>query len=303
MSVGNLEQDGADILRLRFVGKEEDGAELRELRAAHVAEVLQGLVGLTSEFEKAGAFGSGPPGEVLVRPAQEGSFIIEVLRTIQENPDLVATGAGAAGVPSIGSIVWWATKSVRADVKDFEYLENGNVKVEWQDESADEVPREVWVELNKRKRRRKRYLRQILAPLSDDRVSALKVSDEDDSIAEAGDAPEQFTLERLDYHLTRPEDEIEEKSRVFKTEAQMSAIDFDSPDRWRVKTKDANRLATMEDAGFLLQVDRGLALHKDDIFNLRIREDAETKNGRTRRAWTVLEVTGHRRRSQDDNGA
>lgn len=55
----------------------------------------------------------------------------------------------------------------------------------------------------------------------------------------------------------------------------------------------------MQDADFLLRVDRGLAIHKDDIFTLTIREDATLKNGRTRRTWTVLQVKGQRRRSGD----
>ncbi|GFG83338.1 hypothetical protein [Mycolicibacter algericus] len=42
-----------DSLTLRFTGENGDGADLHELRAAHVADVLLGLVGLTSDFDKA----------------------------------------------------------------------------------------------------------------------------------------------------------------------------------------------------------------------------------------------------------
>lgn len=41
---------------------------------------------------------------------------------------------------------------MRADVKNLEYLENGNVKVVWQDETAEEIPRMAWDELGKRDR-------------------------------------------------------------------------------------------------------------------------------------------------------
>lgn len=76
-----------DTLRLRFVGEDADGTPIHELRAAHVAEVLQGLAGIAGDFSRAGVFGDGPEGaEVLVRPAQEGSFIIEVIREIQNDP-------------------------------------------------------------------------------------------------------------------------------------------------------------------------------------------------------------------------
>src|SRR4051812_14416528 len=106
--------DDVDSLILRFVGEEEDGTPIHELRAAHVAQVLQGLVELSSDFGKAGAFGDGPGGsEVLARPAQEGSFIIEVVRFAQDNWETATT----AGVPSLGTVLWWATKSVRANVK------------------------------------------------------------------------------------------------------------------------------------------------------------------------------------------
>lgn len=291
---------GADILTLRFVGEDSEGHPLHELRAAHVAQVLEGIVGLAGDFGRAGAFGEGPPPEVLVRPPSEGSFVIEVVNWFGENKDLIAAG----GVPSLGSVLWWATKSIRADVTDFDYLDNGNVKVKWTDDTADEIPRAAWAELNKRQRRRKSQLRKILAPLSDGEVTALKVSEADETVVKRpGDAPEEFTLERVDYHLARPEDEVEEAQRVFESEAQMSAIDFESAERWRVRTAAGSRSVTVEDSGFLARVDRGLAIHKDDIFTLSIREDSVTKNGQTRRTWTVLEVKGQRKRSGDVDDA
>ena len=122
-----------DSLTLRFVGQEKDGTELHELRAAHVAEVLQGLVGLSSDFTKAGVFGEDGPAtsEVLVRPPQEGSFLIEVVRFVQENQEVIAASATAAGVPTLSQVIWWATQSARADVADFNYLDNGKVKITW----------------------------------------------------------------------------------------------------------------------------------------------------------------------------
>jgi hypothetical protein len=291
-----------DSLTLRFTGEDKDGADLHELRAAHVAEVLQGVVGLASDFSDAGAFGDGPGGaEVLVRPAREGSFILEVVRWAEENPDLAVAATTVAGVPSLSSIIFWSTKSARADVSDFEHLDNGNVKVSWQDDTVDEIPRAAWEQLRKRKRRRKKHLRQIMAPLSDSRVNALEVNDEDRSETDGLDAPATFTLARPDYDAVRPDDEIEERQRIFETEAQMSAIDFDDAKKWRVKTKDRTRSAIVEDEKFLSQVSSGLAIRKSDIFNLKVREDVTTKNGRTRRRWTVLEVLSHKRSAYDDD--
>jgi len=95
----DLANSVVESLTLRFEGKAEDGGALHELRASHVAEVLQGLVGLSSDFAKAGVFGDGPVGsELLVRPPKEGSFLIEVLRVVQENPDMVAAAVTASGI-------------------------------------------------------------------------------------------------------------------------------------------------------------------------------------------------------------
>ncbi|QZY53341.1 hypothetical protein KVY00_02005 [Leucobacter tenebrionis] len=267
--------------------------------------MLQGVVGLASDFDKAGAFSTeGPSGaEVLVRPAKEGSFLIEVVRVLSENWETAVTAGAAAGVPSLSSVIWWATRSARADVKDFDYLENGNVKVTWQDDTSQEVPSAAWDELQKRTRRRKKQLRQIMAPLSDPKVTSLEVatptSSDDDDIAQ-DDAPEVFVLTRPDYNAVKPEDDIEESQEIFEVEAKMSAIDFDDPTKWRVKTKDRSRSASVEDQDFLGKVAKGLAIRKNDIFRLRIREDVTKKNGRTRTVWTVLKVESYRRAAGDD---
>jgi hypothetical protein len=292
-----------DSLTLRFVGSEKDGTELHELRAAHVAEVLQGLVGLSSDFEKAGVFGGEGPAnsDVLVRPAQEGSFLIEVVRVAQENWGLVTA---AVGVPSLGKVIWWATRSARADVQDFDYLDNGNVKVTWQDDTAEEIPVDAWNELQKRDRRRKKQLREIMAPLSDSRVTSLDVGSSPELSVGANEdsaADEVFVLSKQDYDAVKPDDDVAERSDIFEVEAQMSAIDFDDFTRWRVKAKNRTHSATVEDTAFLARVADGLAIRKGDIFRLRIREDATTKNGRTRTIWTVLRVESHRRAASDED--
>lgn len=290
--------DAVDALTLRFVGEDKDGTPLHELRAAHVAEVLQGVVGIAGDFTRAGAFGDNLGAEVLVRPAREGSFIIEVVRTYLENPYVQATGA-----PTLSSVIWWATQSARAEVSDYEHLDNGNVKVIWQDNTVQEIPRAAWDELNKRDQRRKKHLRQILAPLSDERVSKVEVIDEAPPQIGAGDEapPASFVLAKEDYEAVRPDDDVQEDQAIFEVEGQMSAIDFDNPKKWRVKTPKVTRSATVEDEHFLKLVETGLAIRKSDIFWLRVREDLVQKNGRTRRTWTVLQVKEHRRAAHDDD--
>ncbi|HEY8702411.1 MAG TPA: hypothetical protein VIM08_15835 [Arthrobacter sp.] len=298
----DLANSVVESLTLRFEGKAEDGGALHELRASHVAEVLQGLVGLSSDFAKAGVFGDGPVGsELLVRPPKEGSFLIEVLRVVQENPDMVAAAVTASGIPTLSQVIWWATKSVRADVADFEPLENGNVKVSWQDGTAQEVPRPAWDELQKRDKRRKKQLRQIMAPLSDAQVSSVEIEGSPTDEPETSEAPEVFTLTRPDYDAVRPDDDISESQNIFESEAQMSAIDFDNPTKWRVRTKDSTRAATVEDTTFLNRVANGLAIRKSDIFKLKVREDIIEKNGKARRTWTVLKVESYRKAGNDDD--
>lgn len=288
-----------DSLTLRFQGRTSDGDALHELRAAHVAEVLQGLVELESDFAKAGAFGDGPAGaEVLVRPPEQGSWQMEVVRLAAENAEWFALGTP----PSLGQVLWWATRSARAEVADFDFLEDGMVKINWTDGTAQHVPRAAFDELQKRTRRRKKQLAKIMAPLSADEVTSLEIIP-----ATPPDAPEEteppatFVLEREDYDAVRPEDEIEETTETIEVEAQMSAIDFDDPTRWKVKTVGAKRNARLEDKDFLQKVSTGLAIRKSDIFRLRIREDVIVKNGRSRTTWVVLSVLSHRRAVHDDD--
>lgn len=294
----DLSEGVVDSLTLRFVGTEADGTALHELRASHVAEVLQGLVGLSSDFDKAGVFnGDGPASsEILVRPAQEGSFLIEVVRVIAEN---WGTVAAAVGVPSLAKVIWWATRSARADVKDFAYLDNGSVKVTWQDDTSEEVPKDAWDELQKRDRRRKKQLRQIMAPLSDERVSSLDVGVAPEDASNPDETSQVFVLAKADYDAVKPNEELAETQEFFEIEAQMSAIDFDDSARWRVKTKDRTRAAKVEDTEFLARVAGGLAIRKDDIFRLRVRQDTTKKNGATRSTWTVLHVESYRRAAGD----
>lgn len=287
-----------ESLTLRFDGENEDGSRLHELRAAHVAEVLQGLVGITGDFDKAGAFDvdGRADSEILVRPAKEGSFLIEVVRIAHEYGDAIAAGA----VPTIGMIIAYATKSARAEVKEFERnAELDLVKITWQDDTVNEVSTAVWEELNKREPRRKKQLRELMAPLSDKRVHSLDIELAPEK--ENAQEPEVLTLTIADYDAVKPVEDIEENTKNIDVEAQMSAIDFDDSKKWKIKTKDETRGAVMDDAEFLKKVSGGLAIRKDDIFELSIRVDEIIKNGKTRTTWTVLEVKSHRRAAGDDN--
>ncbi|MFC1474119.1 hypothetical protein [Rhodococcus qingshengii] len=292
-----------DSVTLRFDGDERSETALHELRAVDVAEVLRGLAGIVGDFDKAGAFHEEGPAdsEVLIRPAREGSFIIEAIRVASENWETVTA---VTGIPTIASIIQMSTKSMRAEVADFAHLDNGNVKITWQDNTVNEVSRPVWDELNKRKRRRKKQLREIMTPLSDERVAELDVSGDSTPQEDDGTPPpaaEPFRLTRVDYDSAAPTDEIDESSETFEVDAQMQAIDFSDSTRWKVRAAGMTRKASVEDAEFLKQVAGGLAISSSDIFRLRIRADKIVTNGRARTTWTVLKVESHRRTAGDND--
>ena len=61
-------------------------------------------------------------------------------------------------------------------------------------------------------------------------------------------------------------------------------------DRWKIKTAFETRVATVEDEDFLTEVSKGLNLNGTDSYDLKIREDKVTKNGRTNKKWTILKI-------------
>lgn len=86
-----------------------------------------------------------------------------------------------------------------------------------------------------------------------------------------------------------------EEIREHNLEAQLSSIDFRPGEKWRVRTALGSRQATIEDDDFLRQLDHGLALHKNDLFDVTVREVATTRNGRTTREWVLIRVKRKRR--------
>lgn len=288
------------VLQLRF---RDDQNNLTELSAADVAEVLQGLVAMASDFATAGVFGDGLPGTLKVRPPREGSFILEVTNWIQHNPELTAIVAGEIGAPSLGTALVWATKSARAEVKGVEYLDNGEVLLTFSDDTVEQVPLEAWDVLRTKKRKRKKQLRQIMAPLSNPNVTTVEVRVAEEPPGEEipASTPPVAVLDVADYRAVVPVDEVEETSDIFEAEAQMVTVDFDSGEKWRVRIPGGRtRTAAVEDTDFLAKVNEGLALHKSDIFRLRIREDRTVRDGRnSKTTWTVLKVVSHRRGGGD----
>lgn len=282
------------LVQLRF----QDSAEsLDSLRYSDLTEVLDGLADLQRQLHSAGALGEGSAAELRVRPPAQGSFIIEaIFDWTSQNPE-AALGTALAIGGAITKAIDVGVKLARGNqVTDFELLDNGNVKLNWIDKSVDQVPYHVWEMLRKEKRKTKKALAKIMAPLSDD-ADQLSVA-HGTLDPEAGDvviAATDIELSKQDYRAVQPSDETTETETVFETEATLLDISFESADRWRVRTPLGTRTATIEDQEFLNAVASGRPLHADDIFNVTIRETAVTKNERTTTTWALTKVNRKQR--------
>jgi hypothetical protein len=305
MSTNSLQdfQGIADgVVQLRFSNEENT---VSDINAAEFAEVLQGLVEFTSQLAKVGSFGDGMAPVVRVRPPVEGSFIVDAVIASYGADPVETVGTIVATAAGVGQAINVAVKRLRGDiVTDFEYLDNGNVKLNWRDGSVSEVPEQAWKELKNVKVSTRKALRKIMAPLSDD-VSRLEVRDGsvDESSDEVLQSVPEIVMSRADYYTAVAEiDDESTEIEQLEAEAQLRSIDFRRGEKWRVETPLGNRLATIEDEDFLLRLDRGMALHKNDIFNVLIRETRTTKNGRTTKDWSITQVTFTRRGDDDGDG-
>lgn len=288
-----------DRAKLRY--SNEDGT-LYELAAADLAEALQGLNELVSGFAEAGAFGDGPPPRVMVRPPEEGSFAMEaVLEVLQAHVQLGDVVLGGSTFTGITSAVRWATKSARVGISDVDYLDNGKVKIKWQDDTADVVEEKVYDELRRSKRKNKRALRKILGPMGDE-ASTLTVTDLD---GQPDGAPAEVELTRDDYRAVRPEQqEAQDEVSTFEAEAQVMHANLQGPEGWRVRTIAGERRVTIEDEDFLAEVREGRPISADEILWVTVREEVTVPNERKRTKWTITEVhsSRHAAYAEDDEG-
>ncbi|WP_455837038.1 DUF7946 domain-containing protein [Pseudarthrobacter siccitolerans] len=292
------------LVQLRF---SDEAGHIRDINAAEMAESLLGLVELSGQMARAGLYGEGVPPEIRVRPPEKGSFIIEaIVHWAAENPEGAMTMAGTAG-GALTQAINVGLKVIRGGaVEDWEYLDNGDVKLKWKDGATPtQVPEPVWKELQKGKKQTRRALSRIMAPLGDD-ADKLEVRDgrASETTSEVLESPPEVVASKDDYRAAVQEvDEISEYVSEFDAEAQLQSIDFTSAEKWKIRTLHGTRGATMEDEEFLRQLDHGMALHKNDIFDVTIREVQTTKNGRTSRAWSVIKAIRKRRGEDDDNPA
>lgn len=292
------------LVQLRF---SDEAGNIRDINAAEMAESLLGLVQLSGQMAKAGLYGEGIPPEIRVRPPEKGSFIIEaIVHWAAANPEGALTLAGTAG-GALTQAIHVGLKLIRGGVvEDFDYLDNGDVKLKWKDgNTPSQVPESVWKELQKSKKQTRRALGRILAPLGDD-ADRLEVRDgsTSETTSQVLESQPDVVASKDDYRAAIHEaDDVSEYVSEFEAEAQLRSIDFRPGEKWRIKTLYGTRGATMEDEEFLRQLDQGMALHKNDIFDVTIREVQTTKNERTSRAWSIIKATRKRRGEDDDTSA
>ena len=296
-----LEYHADGVIQLRF---RDYDSTLTDINAHQLAEVLDGLVEFTSDMSKDGVLGEGPPPEVRVRPIKEGSVIVEaVMAYTATNPFEALTFAGSAGAAAVKAIDVGLKKLRGTRVSDFDYLDNGNMKISWDDGTADEVPTKAWNRLNKMSRRTRGSLRKIMSPLGGE-ADLLEVRDgtADQSTGDILATEPDVEAGLSEYReATREVDDVDEVDREFETEAQFSSVDFRPGEKWRIRTLEGSRQVTIEDEDFLRKLDGELSIHKNDIFWVTIREHATRKNGRTTYTWAVTKVDRRRRGSDDDS--
>lgn len=301
------EEIGDGVVQLRFV---DEADNVTDISATDLAEVLEGLVQFTSELAKSGEFGDGPAPRIRIRAPKEGSFVLEAIVWVQENP-IATTGlaaftgaAAAAAGKSVVDAIGAGIRSLRGQRPvDFDYLENGDVKVKWPDNSVSQVRRETWEKLQQMKRPTRSALSKLLTPLNTD-ADTLEVRDAsvDATTDEILSTPAEAVAIRTDYLTAIQEaEETYENERIFETEAVLRTIDFDNTAKWRVKTThEGTRTATIEDVQFLRGLDRGDAIHKNDIFWLKVKENTIKEPGKNARTeWAVIEVRRTRRGDTD----
>lgn len=296
-------RDIADgVVQLRFA--DEEGA-LHALNAAEVAEVLQGVVEFTDGLAKQGAFGDGMPPTVLVRPAQQGSFVLEaVLAWSAAHPEVVGMYMGAGGVV-VKSIDAGLKKLRGVRVIDMERTGDGLVKLNWSDGDVSEVPESAWQQLNTMPRKTRKALAKIMTPLGDaaDRLE-LREATVDENTNAVLSAPAGSVATRADYREAVHEvEDSDQSTETFTVEGSFVSIDFENSEKWRVTTTRGTRQATIEDEDFLRRIDQGEAVHKNDLFEVTIREQRSVTNERTKTEWFVVQARLTRRGDDDTDSS
>lgn len=285
-----------EVLQLRFTGSEADN---HQISAWELAQALEGVAGFIEEMLQAVSPHEKVNVPVKVRPLQEGSlaveFIINVGNWIAANPEgAVALGGTSIGGFALGTIRAGMNIAKSGQPEDFEYQEhNDTYKVKWRGGLVEEVPAKAWQELQKEKKKTRKNLQKILNPIGNS-AQQLELRSSYDADVESEvllRQPAEVTYDQSDYRAVSYEyDEEITHKRTFTTEASFTTLDFRPGKKWRVQSTQGNRLATMADDGFQKQLDEGLKIGADDLFEIAVSEETTEKGGRTSVEWTIVQV-------------
>lgn len=305
----------ASLVQFRFVGGR---ADQHAIEAEDFSDCLRGLVDLAKVLESEGALGRNAKSELLVDPVRPGSLIVDIWAAVTSGqPDLwgsldlwgAVVDGGVAGF--IGLAIETGRRMFRDEVDDFDYLDNGNVKLTFRHGPPTEVPSGVWDALNRNRSKTRRALRRLMSTMdkSDSggadvlevRTGAPGASSEDVSTG-----PARITMTQRDYEAVEDPDDDDSSlpdPTEFTVDVAVDVVDFREQGDWRIRLRgESGRKATMADTAFQSQLDRGeLAISKDDVLNVTIEEQIVPREQRIRRDWRIIRVNEVKGRRRDDN--
>lgn len=284
-----------EVLQIRFVG---GLSEEHQMSAWDLAQSLEGVTAFAEEILQASLPGEMVTEAVMVRPPQEGSFEIQLLvdmtQWVAENPEAALSISGVTGSGLIIGSIRAGIKLMRGNrPKNAQYQEhNDTYLVEWTDGNFQEVPQKAWQNLTKEKKQTKKSLQKFLEPTGKSAEAVeLRSADINQTTEEIRQQPPVVTYDQTDYRAISYDTEEETTDGdTFTTEARFISVDFRPDKKWRIQSTHGTRLAWMADAEFQKQIDKGLKIGSDDLFELTIEEKLTTKSGRTRSEWTIVHV-------------
>lgn len=280
-----------EIFQMRF--KDSDGGDTY-LSAWELAASIEGVAGFAEQLAKKGVFGEGIKPEVQVRPMKEGSFVVDfVIPALAEHAlDAIPVAVGAAGMLFYDQIKAGINNIKGIPVADFDLVSDDFIKVTWKDGEATQVHKDVWDEFQNMKKRTRRNLEKIIAPLSSsaDTVEFRGGSPSEDAKEIMESKPIAAVTSKEYQEVVSAPQEVQEYDREFIAEAKFESVDFRPGGKCRIASTAGRRMVTIEDDNFQSLLDSGLKIGKDDLYEVTIKETVTVKSGRSTTSWVLTNI-------------
>lgn len=289
----------SDLLQLRYLT--EDG-NLHTLRAADVARVIQGVVELTEQMRKAGAFGDGPAPQLELRPVAEGSFVLEFVETagpfLQDNAAVIggtlAVGQIAnASLGKVGKAIKWGMRAMSTPMKAVHDYDSDHKLIEFADGTQQMVEKPVADLFLAGRKKTKQALRKIGTPMADEAdVMEVREGHSSQTTEEVKAAPAEAVIVSTEYQAVAAVDESldVDETDTFTTSGQIRSLDFDNLDKWRMQTLEGTWNVTIDDPDFKRKLAQGWGVRPDDVYEVTI-EERTTRSGEAQRATVTRTAT------------